>query len=375
MAYRWGDYTPAFPAGSPLYGRDGVLSNWLGGDGGFECALDGTRSFWTLGDSYHHHAGLMARRMGTAVPNTIGIGTCAGGQWSINFYHGGTGGVVRAFFDDPANAPGHTRFAAQKPVLYKNRLYVLLARIASAGVRFVPVGSVLARVNNPFDPPARWRTDYLTMTTAGRDAGVAAFGSEALISGPDLILFGNLPGKIVACKVPLGALEATPPGGNLFSTGPVSYLGSDRAWHPGYQGPKEGGLDWWDCKIPTTAGFSVRYNPALKRCQVVYTDTRRGGGFPADITIGTGPDAFGPWDPQKTLGLFPEMAPGSPVLNPDNACYAVHELSDFEADPNSQIRVAYTNGSRSAMRGDFRRQLVDPSTYTIGVAGFANPFA
>jgi hypothetical protein len=68
------------------------------------------------------------------------------------------------------------------------------------------------------------------------------------------------------------------------------------------------------------------------------------------------------------------MTPGSPVFHPDNACYACHEVTDFEAEPGTQVRVAYTNGSRSAMRGDFARQLVDHTTYTIKVAAFANPF-
>lgn len=373
MPYRWGDYSPDFSSGKPLYGRDGVRSDWLGGDGGFEAALDGQRSVWTFGDSYHHAAGATARRMGTAVANMVGVGVCQGGAWSVGFYHGGTGGVVKAFFDDPLNATLNTRLVAQKPVVWNGRLYVLLARIKNAGVRFVPVGAVLARVNNPLDPPPRWGIDYLTLTTAGRDAGVAGFGSEALVSGRDLILYGTHAGKVVACKVPLTALEATPPGGNVFSTGPVYYRGTDGEWHPGYQGPKEGGLDWWDCKIPTTSGFSVRHNSALKRWQVVYIDTRQGGGFPPEVTIGTGSGPFGPWE-LKTLGRFPEMTPGSPSYHPDNACYAAHEVSDFEADPGTQVRLAYTNGSRSAMRGDFARQLVDHSTYTIKVATFANPF-
>lgn len=360
MPYRFGQYAPSFPVPSPLTLRDGSVAVCLGGDGGYECVLDATRSVWTFGDAYWAPAGTTQRHGSVVVGNVVAIGTCAGGAWSAKLYCGGSAGKPLAFF---ADGDPTTRFAALKPFLWGSKLYILLVRAANGPGHYTPLGSAVARVNNPLADPTAWQYDILSLWP-----GRPTFGCEAIVLPPDLLLMGSDGGGgNWPVKLPLAALAVCPDGGDLG--GALEYWNGS-GWKPGVTG-----VGAVDCGVRTTSGLSLRFDGGLKSWLGVWCDTTVHGGFPPYASLAMGGSPMGPWSEAARL-YFPEMAPGDPLFNPDNTCYGIHELTDFESEPNrGALRLAYSVGSRAALLGsDFTRQLSDLSCYRVAVASFADPF-
>lgn len=371
MPYRFSSCTPSFPVPSPLLCRDGTVAASLGFDGGYECALDGTRSVWTGGDTYTGPAGTSQRHGSVVVGNVVAIGSCVNGVWSQRIYAGGTAAKPTAFFESQTGFPLNSRFTAQKPFMFGGSLYVLLVSATNGPGRYSPVGSAIARVENPLDDPRTWSIDYLDLWT-----GRPMFGCEALVLPPDLVVFGSDGGGgMWPVKLPLATLAACPDGGDLSSS--LEYWnGSD--WMPGVTG-----ADAVPCGIVTTSGLSMRYDPALidpangKKgvWSCLYFDTTQAKGFPPYLCQSVGQSPLGPTWTRRVLGAVPEMVPGA-LYHPDNVAYGPAEIVDFEKVPTGgPVVAAYSVGSLSAMSGDYDRQLRDLATYRVAVSTFANPFA
>ena len=240
-------------------------------------------------------AGRSTRRMATAVANTIGIGVCRGGAWSVNYHHGGIGGVVRPFFDDDQNAAAELAVRRPEAVSFTtNGCTSVWPGSRTPGLSFNPIGSTLARVNNPLDPPARWRIDYLTLTTAGQGRRGRRVRQRGRRLRPDLILYGRLGGRSSPARCRSRRWRRPRPAATCSRRARSTTAAPTANGTPATRVRRKGAWTGGTARSRPRPGFSVRYNSALKQWQVVYTDTRQGGGFPAEITIGTGPTRSAP---------------------------------------------------------------------------------
>ncbi len=411
---RYPGYIPSFPAPAPAIGvgPGGGPGVWLGGDGGFLCALDSEDSFWTFCDFAVGPIGSKTRLDATShkkrldLGNSVAIATCRDGIFSVQHYFRGTALAPEPFFADPNN-PAHdpvgSRLWPRKALLHNGRLYIFAHQVRGGGGVY---NTFIIRVNNPHRPPGDWLYDYLRVGNfAPPVVGVAStpspvyFGSEALLDEPHnrLYAFGikadynpadggfSNTFEVTALRIPLDAIEDAPAGTDLA---PVSESMTSRfgTWKPGLIDPN----DYYKVGIPAFNSFSVRGNASLGVWQAVFSrDQAKGkylaGRLPAsDPTVSgvyamAGKSAFGPWGQPVRIAEIPEMDPGRVRLtdrgyDPDSYAYFVGEKEAFEFW-DGQIVFTYSVGSYQFGHGrNFTHIDSDMKQYTIYPWAAPNPF-
>ncbi len=381
---------------APAQVDNGPPLTWLGGDVGRMIVLDGNRTLWFFSDAYIGPVGARDRRAAfPKVVNTVALGEVVPGAFPpFRIQHlvkSARNGSPRHFFEDPLGGkinpetgkPFDTKFWAFKPIVVRGVLYVFLNRIVGlSSTKWETKTSVIARVRNYRDHPFRWNIEYIDLY---RDAN-PAFGYEAVEDGKHLVIYGTMKDrgiKTIAVRVPIDVLERIPAGETL--EGVVEYMNTGYHWtRPDRSGPKPSVIDGiancWDADIPSTAGFSVRYNPGLKRWQAVYLDTFTGWpcGVPKVVQAkiskpGAGP--LGPWEPPAEIYRLPELDPESAVFRPDAFGYMTHEVPEFSHDPTRRIMFTYCNSFAPCSKVAPEWHRTDLNYYRVRAVEVKNPFA
>jgi hypothetical protein len=233
-----------------------------------DSSRDAGHSVWLFGDTFVGDPAHGSRVNSALVPNTVGISSCRGNDWSIYYYLGkdGASGTARPILDTGTD---QFRYWPLDGFLEAQRLYVFLVDTAITGNRpfdFEAIGASRSEVTNPQAEPDRWNIQYRRLSP---DAGLAV-GVSAVVQFPYVYLYAVAdriaPGKhqVILARLPLDRLDSPATS--------VEYLSARGTWKKG--------LDQKDARVLVDAGapdFSVRFHPALWKWVMVQTDSA----FPA----------------------------------------------------------------------------------------------
>ena len=412
---RYPGYFPSFPAPGLAsgVGQGGTPGVWLGGDAGFCCPLDESRSFWSFADVAIGVTGARSRLESSnhlrhlAVGNSIAIATCRNGRFGVQHFFRGPADHPLPFFPDPHNPTGDpkgSRLWLRKAILHKGRLYIFAHQIVDPGGVF---NTYLIRVGNPMESPGAWRYDYLLLGLfpapgPGVDPRTGAapvhFGTEAFLDVPNnyLYTYGCFASHkstkeffnsfvLFPLRIPLGLVEAAPPYGDLGRSSQFMTSKFD-VWRDGLHDP----TDFHRVEIPALNSFSVRYNATLKAWQAVFhhdlplEEYKAGNRRFEDPLVNsvwamTSNSPFGPWSKPRAVSKVPEMdsrfdkIPDRPHGR-DCFAYFVNEQPAFEPW-DGDIVFCYTIGSY-AQAHDHNNGPVFNDLKLYNVYGWpaANPF-
>jgi hypothetical protein len=320
---------PGADAQRACWPRFAYQQGWLGGDGAYSVPLSSTRSIWLFGDTFVGRPGQRDRVGAALVHNSVGVSECRGGRFAIDYAWGaGADGAPRAFLE----RPGAGWWWLFGGFAHEGALYVGLLEVERAeprgplGIPFAYTGSALARIENPGDPPPRWRTTVLPLARGPVAHPVSAFA----VAAPHLYLFGflDLPEgrhpRILA-RLPLAALTGRPadPAGALETW-------TAAGWAPGWR-PDEAAIVMDD----DASEMSVRHHPESDRWVALYNFPAVDGRFPetrpADAVYArTAPAPEGPWSERRLVFRIPELAPEPEApSDPNLGCYAAKEQPQF----------------------------------------------
>lgn len=324
-------------------------AGWFGGDAAYSIPLPsrlserGARtSLWLFGDTFVERPESSDRRAYPFVHNTIGLSRCRGpGAWSLEtFWKGRRDDSPRAFFaPDPDAEWVREAIAESRQAPYywlfdgfiaHDRLFVGLLRVVPWKARgpfnlpFRLAGMDLARIENPRDPPERWRVQVSTLS----DDPVAFPGSTFVVEGDHLYAFAFLDrddgrSPRVLTRIHLRHLRSWRPD-----------LSEDlETLVPG--GRWEKGIDPDHAQIlmaDDATEMSVHYDPSLERWLAVYTAPipPRERFSPSVIRIRSATALEGPWSSPRDLYAIPETRPGADGQRDENLfCYAAKAHPQF----------------------------------------------
>jgi len=313
-------HASATPCNAAFKPEAGKSFGWQGADAAYSIPLPDGRDVWIFGDTLYGAHRVVTGNDPLMVHNSLGISTCSGGQWKLQYAlrHDASGHPVSFF--SPAD-PAHWYWALDG--FYANGdLWVTLlcirhtATSAPAGMDFETCGSDLAQISGLDRDPEHW---HVTVHPLVSD-GVKGYPSATtVVHNGYAYLFalyekGTRP--LLVTRIPLTGLND--PAAHL------EYLGADNAWHTGF--------DPALAKQVMSQGspeLSIRYHPELKQWLAVSFDP---GTFSDRIILRTAPDLAGPWtDTRDATVLYgvPEMQAG-PNRDKNTFCYAGKEHPELE---------------------------------------------
>ena len=326
------------------YQDEPSLGTWLGGDSAYSTMLMPTMALWSFQDTFVGKHGQTVRAGAGLIAGSFALVTCEGGVGSLHYVWGLMGGSPRAIFSDGTQ---DQRFWAQQPFLYKGTLFAAMTRVQGAATE---VGTSLARVANPLDPPAMWKVEYFDL------ASISGLGKGTVVVDNYAYLYGSV-GSVMMTRLPLDELvkPATMPKAVL------QYLASDGTYKPGLvtSDVKHLGFD-------ANVGISLRYLKTSSQWLALFMST---SSWPsANIAISTAPALEGPWSKPVTVYKVPEMTPGAPEYDADNICYAAIEHVESNPDPERELLFSYTCNSAVPAK-----QLANMSIYLPKIVKIKNP--
>jgi hypothetical protein len=313
--------TEAAPCVPEFPYRDG----WLGGDAAYSVPLESTRSVWLFGDSFvaTEREAEPDRRWGEQLVfgNTIALSTCApGGPWQIEYHVRGPD--TRApFFAPPWGGEAGHFYWPLDGFAHDGALYVGLLEVSADWTLH---GTTLARVENPRDPPARWRTAYVRMSEhASLFPGFAMVVRDDYVYMFASIVRGAEPRRRVLTRVSLSELARRTQLGEPLETAFETYARDGRYRR---------GLSEADAAVlmhDSATEMSVRYHPAIESWVAIYSELTPFGS--SAISYRTAQALNGPWSAPQQLYEIPEVTRGSEHFDPETVCYAAKEHAAFRA--------------------------------------------
>jgi hypothetical protein len=255
------------------------------------------------------------------IANSLAIVTCESGVHAIHSVWGLAGNAARAIFSDGTL---DQRFWPQQPFIYKGTLFAAMTRVQGGATE---IGTALARVSNPMDPPGQWKIEYFDLAT------ISGLGKGTVVIDNYAYLFGNV-GTAIMTRLPLD--ELVKPGAVPIAL--IQYLASNGQWKPGLVTS-----DMKQLGFAANVGTSFRYLPKSSQWLVLFTST---SSWPsANIAISTAPSLEGPWSKAMNVYRVPEMTLGAPEYDVDNVCYAAIEHTESNPDPETELLFSYTCNS------------------------------
>jgi hypothetical protein len=278
------------------------------------------------------------------IANSFALLSCEAGVFSIDYAWGLLGNSPRAVMHDTT---ANERFWPQQPFLHQGTLFAAMTRVEGASNE---VGTSLARVKNPMDPPAQWNVESFDL------APLPGLGKGTVVAGAYVYLYGAV-GEAIVTRVPLDELvkAAAAPSAAL------QYLARDGTW--------KAGLVTADAKrlgFAANVGTSFRYLKRSSQWLVLFMNT---SSWPtADVSISTAPNLEGPWSRPTNVYRVPEMTPGAPEYDVDNVCYAAIEHVESNPNPEDDLLFSYTCNSLV-----FDKQLANMGIYLPKIVRVKNP--
>jgi len=340
-------------------------AGWLGGDAAYSVALPPPlattgkgASVWLFGDTFVTRGETSDGRIYPFVHNTIGLSHCrAEGGWALTTYwQGRDEGPASAFFEPEPNAEWVRNALAQTThpphywpfdgFVFDDNLFVGLLRVVHSEPRgpfnlpFRLAGMDLARIENPRDPPDRWRIQLSTLS----EDPIAFPGSSFVVGRDYLYAFaffdrddGRSPRALT--RIHLRRLRTWQP--DLSQR--LETLGPGGRWEDGFQ-PDRAEILMAD----DATEMSVHFDPSLERWLAVYA-TPAAPINPIDSSASSASSAIrmrssrsleGPWSPPQDLYTIPEMEPGADGRVDANIfCYAAKAHPQFA--PVGNLLVTY----------------------------------
>lgn len=279
------------------------------------------------------------------VGNAIGISLCKpDGQWGIDYYWRGMNtDAPSAFFAAPAS----DKLWPKDGFVHRGTLYLFLDEVDNRPERpvfgFDIIGTLLAEIPNPYDPPSDWRIRYHRIMRGKRQfPGVAAVKQERFVyvftvwddeshrHHPlsllrlDLAALGD--GRI--------AMSYRSPDGQWLD---------DRAWHQAAAIISPGSTD-----------LDAYFLQAQDQWLIAQTEAVFGSD---KIVMRTAKQLTGPWTAPEVVYRIPELQPANARFDEDTFCYGAkpHESTGLI---DGQLVVTYTCNSL-----DFTKLLDDLTLY------------
>ena len=350
---------PVLGLQSACHPRFPDAEGWLGADSAYsvpirslESASADRRSLWLFGDTFVARRQNPHERVYPFIHNSIGLSDCsAAGEWRLETHWRKSGEhAPEAFFvpdpeaswvanaaNDGGPAPYYWPFDG---FVVGDVLFVGLLRIVHSEPRgpfnlpFRPAGMDLARIENPLDPPDRWR---IRLSTLSEDPQTLP-GSAFVVAGDHLHAFAFLDrddGRSPRILTRLALAEL-------------------RAWQPDL----EQALETLDVRGRYVAGLqpdraltlmeddatemSVHFDPSLGRWLAVYStpipaSVRKA---PSTIRVRSAAALEGPWSAPQALYAIPETFPSADGrFDPNLFCYAAKAHPQFA--PAGRLLVTY----------------------------------
>ena len=295
---------------------------WQGADAAYSIPLPDGRDVWIFGDTLFGPERLVVGNDPRMVHNSLGISTCEGGKWHIDYVirHDATTRKALSFFS-PMD-PKHWYWALDG--FYANGdLWVTLLCIrhpsnpAPAGFDFESCGSDLAQISGLNKDPQHWIVKVHPLVPDG----VKAYPSATTVVHDGyaylFAIYENGTRPLLATRIALAKLND--PAANL------EYLAADGAWKPGFDPMKAK-----EVMAKGSPELSIRYHPERKQWLALMVDPSL---FSDKIILRTAPDLAGPWTDGKVIYTIPEMQPG-PRHDKNIFCYAGKEHPELESSSN-----------------------------------------
>jgi len=177
------------------YQEEPGRGTWLGGDSAYSLLLDPQTALWSFQDTFVGKPGQTTRSGAPIIANSFALVRCQNGVASIHYFWGvAPDGTPRAILSD--GAPNQ-RFGPQQPFIHQGALFVAMTRVQGGADE---IGTTLARVDNPLDPPDQWTARYFDLTT------LPGLGKGTVLQGGYAYLFGSS-GTAIVARLPLDALD------------------------------------------------------------------------------------------------------------------------------------------------------------------------
>jgi hypothetical protein len=310
---------------------------WLGGDVASSIPLPDGRDVWIFGDTLYGDKRVVVGQDPQMVHNSIGVSTCANGQWRIGYTIRDGKGKPIDFF--PARLP-NTWYWPLDGVYYKGELWISLLCIRPKPVAdtftfgFEVCGTDLAHITGiDAADPQKWNVSYSELVPDGTNSYPSA---TALVEGDAIYIFGqNDFGEksLVATRIPGKGVQD--PRKNL------EYLAAGDTWKSGFE-PKNAK----PVMRTGTTELSIRYHPELKKWVAVMFAP----GWPTNkIILRTADNMLGPWTEGETIYRIPEMQKDNPGYDVDTFCYAGKEHPEFEKPGELVFTYACNSGKPSKL--------------------------
>ena len=310
--------TPSFP----------FKDSWWGADAAYSIPLPDGRSVWIFGDTLYGDRRVVEGNEPRMVRNSIGISTCNGPGWKVDYViRGGDKGQPLDFFQAQHK---DTWYWALDGFVYKNDLWVTLLCMRNApkttptALGFETCGADLAKVTGLDNDPQRWKVKYFPLVPDGVHAYPSA---TAVVEGDYVYIFALLEADsrpMLLTRIPLNGLDA--PADNL------QYLSKNGAWKPGLTP-----ADAMPVMKHGNTEMTVRYYPQLKKWVAVLNYPKL---FSDKIVFRTAPLLDGPWSEGKVIYRIPEMQKGQAGYDKDTFCYAAKEHPEFRQPGSLLITYA-----------------------------------
>jgi hypothetical protein len=328
------------------YQDEPELGSWLGGDSAYSTVLSPTVALWSFQDTFVGKAGQTVRQGAAIIANTFAYVSCENGVGKVQYFWRQNAATPQAIFSDGV---ADQRFWPQQPIIYQGFLFAAMTRVQGGAEE---IGTALARVSNPFDPPNAWQVEYFEL------AQIPGLGKGTIVVDGYAYLFGTS-GQAIVTRLLLDELikpAAVP-------TALIEYLAKDGQWKPG--------LVTADAKqlgFAANVGTSFRYLKDAAKWLVLFTNT---SGWPsATISVSTATSLEGPWTKPVDVYEVPEMTVGSPEYDKDTVCYAAIEHGESNPDPETDLLFSYTCNSLV-----FAKQLNNMGIYLPKIVKMKNPVA
>lgn len=307
-------------------------SSWIGADGDYSIALDKDTVLWLYSDTFIGKVKDNRRLDAVMINNSAAIQK-VGASKSVEFFHGTDADGKPKALITPDDGKGY--FWIWDSALTSSGLFIFLARIEHSDVNpawpFRMVGMDLTRVENPHDPPLKWRFDKQRNVPCTRftSGGTTLFGSAIIKAiGPDVYIYGFDTRRDEA--------------GNrrnvmVVARAPEDKLGDFAAWR--FYSGGEWVADSAHCDplfdhVPTE--FSVSYVPGIKQYAAVYTEM----GITGKIMVRLAPKPEGPWGPETMVFECPDKEWHEKAYS-----YASKAHPELSTNPNELLITYATNST------------------------------
>jgi hypothetical protein len=297
-------------------------NGWIGADVAYSIPLAADKTFWLFGDTFDGQVSDGQRVHARMIHSSIAIQRS--GEAPDFYYPTNKKGAPESFMKSP---DGKTDFWLLDGVRLDRGLFFFMLQMQWTGNSvwgFHSVGTWLATVANPDDPPARWKIKKKKLPFLTAPNGEpASFGSAILQSGGFIYVYGYTNPK-----------NTSAPKSLLLARVPENRLDDFTAWE---FYTKDG---WTGDFEKTTSPFtdappegSVSWQPLVKKFVFVYMD-----GIWGKIVMRTANAPEGPWSAPAMIYQCPEIK-----ITPKVFCYAAK--AHPELGGTNELLISYASNS------------------------------